>query len=120
MLWRSWKLAGSRRQKHRSKIALHFPKTESTVFVYKNGTVRVFIRLFFKQGEILMDKHIQKALAIAKGCKVETPYDIYMFCSESEANKFCEYVNSDSEYNDPEIGPIVEHCYFINTAYLDE
>lgn len=47
----------------------------------------------------------------------ETPYNVYEFDSEEEANEFESYVTADPKYEDPEIGDIVEHCFFINKSW---
>lgn len=67
-----------------------------------------------------MKQYVKASIATANGCKVRTPYDNYVFSSDLEAREFCDYVNSDPEYSDPEIGMIIEHCFFINKAYPDK
>lgn len=64
-----------------------------------------------------MKIYIKNATMTGDKVIVETPYNTYEFCSEAEAIEFEEYVNSDPDYEDPEIGDIVEHCYFINKSW---
>lgn len=61
-----------------------------------------------------MKKYIRTATTTAEKFRVETPYNCYEFDTEQEAQEFEDFVNSDPDYDDPETGPIVEHCYFLN------
>ncbi len=47
----------------------------------------------------------------------QTPYNVYEFDSEEEANEFEAFVNSTPEYSDSKVGDVIEHCFFINKAW---
>ncbi|MCM1226403.1 MAG: hypothetical protein NC320_03130 [Clostridium sp.] len=64
-----------------------------------------------------MKKYIKTATATSEKVTVETPYNSYEFDTEQDAQEFLDYVNSDPEYDDPEVGDIVEHCFFLNKEW---
>ena len=61
-----------------------------------------------------MKKFIKNATAVAGKVRVDTPYNSYEFGSEEKAQEFFDYVNADPDYDDPELGDVVEHCFFLN------
>lgn len=61
-----------------------------------------------------MKKYIKNATAVADEVRVDTPYNSYEFDSEEEAQEFFDYVNADPDYDDPKLGDVVEHCFFLN------
>ena len=64
-----------------------------------------------------MKKYIKTAVATSEKCSVTTPYGSYDFDSEEEMQEFLDYVHADPDYDDPELGDIIEHCFFLNKEY---
>lgn len=61
-----------------------------------------------------MKKYIKHATAVADKVRVDTPYNSYEFDSEEDAQEFLDYVNAAPDYDDPDLGDVVEHCFFLN------
>ncbi len=59
-----------------------------------------------------MKKFIRTATATSEKFRVETPYNCYEFDTEQEAQEFLDFVNSDPDYDDPELGDIIEWVFF--------
>lgn len=59
-----------------------------------------------------MKKYIKNSVAVSEKCSLTTPYGKYEFHNEEEMQEFLDYVNADPDYNDPDLGDIIEWSYF--------
>lgn len=59
-----------------------------------------------------MKKYIKNATAVADKVRIETPYNTYEFDSEKEAQEFLDYVNADPDYDDHDLGDLIEWIFF--------
>lgn len=67
--------------------------------------------IIFTEG-LNMKKYIKTATATSEKVVVETPYNSYEFDTEHEAQEFENFVNADPDYDDPELGDIIEWMFF--------
>ena len=68
--------------------------------------------------EVFMKNYIKNATAVADKVRVDTPYNSYDFDTAKEAQEFLDFVNSDPEYDDPDLGDLIEWIFFYEKENL--